>query len=232
MKPKLGQKVYLVSHDRERAFKETVHHLYDDSFLVRNRRHYLDEFQERFYEDHGRTWFASLKDLKKAYPEAKYLRSEEWYVLGEEGRADIVAAIAKLGLVKANDYAQGIYVESFRAPRFSLKRYADSRVLNAFGITREEISDAKRPALFGDLAAGDAFVFRSPSDCFVAVKLNSGNAGGGNNCAVIGGRFHVGGKPHDFREGSIVVGVMQDVVCYPIENRRFDARERRAIRHA
>lgn len=135
--------------------------------------------------------------------------------------------------MKRNDYAQGIYVESLRAPSFSLKRYADSRVLNAFGFTREEIRNAKRPALFGDLAVGTAFVFRSPSDCFVGVKLNSGNAGGGNNCAVIGGRFHVGGKPHDFREGSIVVGVMQDVVCYPIrEHSFFDARERRAIRHA
>ncbi len=135
-------------------------------------------------------------------------------------------------MIKRNDYAQGIYVESFRAPGFSLRRYSDSRVLNAFGITREEIRGVRRPALFGDLATGSVFVFRSPSDHFVGVKLNSGNAGGGNNCAVIGGRFHVNGKPHDFREGSIVVGVMQDVVCYPIDIRRFDARERRAIRHA
>lgn len=83
MKPKLGQTVYVVDCFGIIAFKETVGYLGKRSFVVEDYTAYKREWQERSYACEGESWFASLEDLKKAYPNARYDRSARCYVLGE-----------------------------------------------------------------------------------------------------------------------------------------------------
>lgn len=83
MKPKIGQTVYLAAYSINEAYKKTVGYLGKHSFVVECYDFCGYLWQERFYDDEGETWFATLKDLKKAYPNARYSRSEGCYVLGE-----------------------------------------------------------------------------------------------------------------------------------------------------
>lgn len=84
MKPKIGQVVYIADFAKKKAYKENVGYLGKYSFIVKYYDIYLATYQERFYEDEGKTWFASLKDLKKACPNARYNRNEWCYVLEEK----------------------------------------------------------------------------------------------------------------------------------------------------
>ncbi len=84
MKPRIGQTVYVTDvgqSDNLLAWKQDVGYLGAESFIVEDYHLISEEYQEYFYEDEGRTWFASFADMKKAYPNVKYSREKMTYIL-------------------------------------------------------------------------------------------------------------------------------------------------------
>ena len=131
-----------------------------------------------------------------------------------------------------SDYSQCIVLSPERFADVDFRKDSECRILRAFGITREDMDSAISPCLFPEMEKGQAFVCKTETRCYVLVKLNNNNAGGGDNSVDIGGKSTLFGGLHDFRNGSIVVGVRTRCVCFPIPGKIFDNRERRALRHA
>ena len=115
---------------------------------------------------------------------------------------------------------------------FSLRDMAKSKILKAYRFTRAEIDSAEEPTLFGKLEVGQCFVCRKSDGDFVAVKISGQDVESGENCVVIGGIFKIINGEHDFSIGSLLIGVRDRFVVFPIPGRTFDERERRALRNA
>ena len=75
-KPELGQTFYFISQFAKIAFEDTVEYVGKDSFLDK-------WMSQRLYKDDGITWCASLEDLRKAYPNARYDEISRCYLLEE-----------------------------------------------------------------------------------------------------------------------------------------------------
>lgn len=135
-------------------------------------------------------------------------------------------------MMKANDFSQGIVIGPEPKANLDLRKGEQSRILRAFGFTAEDIKAADKPCLFDEVEVGQAFLTRTATVCYVSVRLNHNNAGGGDNSVVIGGIYPLFGGWHDFYNGSVVVGFRKSAVVYPIPGKQFDRRERRALKNA
>ena len=132
-----------------------------------------------------------------------------------------------------SDDSQGIVIDEGKFASIDFRRRSEIRILQGFGIAKEDIESATEPELFRNVETGSVFIVKDEEVCFVCVKLNGHNAGGGENAVAIGGKYRLCGGWRDFGiEGSVVVGVSLSRVVYPIPGKIFGPRERRALRHA